>query len=131
MKGSNILPLNLIPLWLVSFAATAAMLLNGCSSLDPCENTFIRQVTSPNGKLKAVVFSRGCGATTSESVQISILEVNAPLPEEAGNVSVVEESNVYVNWLSSSQRQVIIPAASKIYTQEQKYGSITIIYKQS
>lgn len=117
--------------WQFFVAATAAMSLVGCSSLDPCENTLIRQATSPDGKSKAVVFSRGCGATTSESVQISILEANAPLPDEAGNIFVAEESNVYVKWLSPSQLQVSAPAASKIYTKEQKYGSITIFYKQS
>ena len=117
--------------WQFAVAATVAISFVGCSSFDPCENTFIRQAASPDGKLKAVVFSRGCGATTSETVQISILAANASLPHEAGNVFVVEESNVYVKWLSSSQLQVTAPAASKIYTKEQKYGSITIIYKQS
>jgi hypothetical protein len=115
--------------WQLVIVVAAAMSLMGCSAIDLCENTFIRQAGSPDGKLKAVVFSRGCGATTSESMEVSILEANASPPNGAGNIFGADVSNVYVKWLSSSQLQVTAPATSKVYTKEQKYGSITIIYK--
>jgi uncharacterized lipoprotein YmbA len=114
--------------WRFTITVTLAILFVGCSSFDPCENTFIRQAASPDGKLKAIVFSRGCGATTSETVQVSILDANASLPNEAGNILVVEEVNVYVKWLSASQLQVTVPTA-KIFEKQQRHGSITISYK--
>jgi len=106
-----------------------AIFLAGCNALDPCENVLLRQAMSLDGKLKAVVFSRGCGATTSESVQISILQASAVLPNEAGNIFVAEEANIYVKWLSTSQLQITVPAKAQIFHKQQKHGAIQIVYK--
>lgn len=40
---------------------TAATLLVGCDSV--CENEVIESVRSPSGRMQAVAFNRGCGAT--------------------------------------------------------------------
>ena len=37
-----------------------------------CGNDLVKEVPSPNGKMKAVVFQRDCGATTGFSTQISL-----------------------------------------------------------
>lgn len=40
---------------------------------DICGNKIIQEIPSPNRKLKAVIFTRDCGATTGFSTQISLL----------------------------------------------------------
>lgn len=109
----------------------ALCLLAGCASLnfDMCGNTITRQAISPDGKLKAVVFSRDCGATTSESVQVSLVEATAPLPDEAGNIFIAEQANIYIKWLSASKLQITVPANIKVSEQEAKYGAVVILYK--
>ena len=46
----------------------------------PCANTVSAEHISPDGKLRAVLFERDCGATTNWSSQISILRRTEPLP---------------------------------------------------
>jgi len=40
---------------------------------DPCGNTIVEALPSPDGSHKAVVFVRNCGATTDFSTQMSVL----------------------------------------------------------
>jgi hypothetical protein len=67
-----------------------AVVLAGCS--DMCGNEISQSVTSPSGSLKAVVFSRDCGATTGFSTQVSMLPETKSLPNEAGNVLVLNST---------------------------------------
>lgn len=109
--------------------AASPLLIAGCDSASRCENSMARQALSPNRQHKAIVFFRGCGATTDESAQVSILQANADLPDASGNVFVVEESNVYVEWLGDSKLQVTAPPGVKTFFKATTCGSITVIYK--
>jgi hypothetical protein len=52
-----------------------------------CGNRVVAEALSPNGRWKAVVFVRDCGATTSWATHVSILKPNAVLRgRDAGNV---------------------------------------------
>jgi hypothetical protein len=51
--------------------------LSGC--VDPCGNDVLKEVPSADGRLKAVVFQRDCGATTGLSTQVTILRSNERL----------------------------------------------------
>ena len=66
--------------------ASLLVLTQPCSGL--CGNDVIEEVVSPNGKTKALVFQRDCGATTGFSTQISILSYQARLPDKPGNVFI-------------------------------------------
>ena len=55
-----------------------------------CANTVITSSTSPNEKLKVVLFERSCGATTGFSSQISLLESGEDLSNEPGNIYIAE-----------------------------------------
>jgi hypothetical protein len=77
----------------------AGWLLGGCAVLisicvlvlsslfgGMCANDVIKEVVSPDGKKKVVVFQRNCGATTGFSTQASVLTVSRSLPNDGGNV---------------------------------------------
>lgn len=55
---------------------------------DLCGNTLLAETPSPEGNLRAVVFERNCGATTSFSTQVSVIESGSTLPNEGGNVFI-------------------------------------------
>jgi hypothetical protein len=55
-----------------------------------CGNTVLKSLSSPDGKLKAVVFERDCGATTGFSTQLSVLGAGDPLPNDEGNIFIAD-----------------------------------------
>ena len=80
----------------LAIVAVPVVLVGGCLALvdrafdGMCANDEIQTIASPDGTLKAVVFSRGCGATTGSSTQVSVLSANASLPNRGGNVFVAD-----------------------------------------
>ena len=77
---------------LAAFAGVAALLFVGCNQLldGMCGNEVLRTVLSPDGKIKAVLFERDCGATTGYSEQVSLLPAGAALPNEGGDTFVAD-----------------------------------------
>jgi hypothetical protein len=107
---------------------------------DMCGNSPIAEYPSPDGRLKAVVFERNCGATTGFSTQVSILRPNSELENEGGNLFVADTGNgrapagidggpeVRVRWLSNALVEVqyhpdvrISRASKKVYGAEVAY----------
>ncbi len=62
---------------------------------DMCGNQIISQVLSPDRALKAVLFTRDCGATTATSFQVSLLN-----PWDS--LSNADSGNVFVSYASPS-----------------------------
>ncbi|HEX8235416.1 MAG TPA: hypothetical protein VF600_05625 [Abditibacteriaceae bacterium] len=117
-------------------------LLSGCNLPDPCSNSIISQVASPDGQQKAVVFDRDCGATTGFSTQVSILPVGDALPNDGGNLFVIDDNHgavpsaptssgpsVYVKWLSSTNLLIAYDKRGRTYGMDKQFGSVTISYK--
>lgn len=59
---------------------------------DPCDNDVVAVLPSPRGEHRVVVFVRGCGATTSNSTQVSLLERDEPLGSGGGNLLIVDDN---------------------------------------
>ncbi len=68
----------------------AAFALTSFSLAGDCGNDPISEIQSPDKSLKVVIFQRDCGATTGFSTQVSILSAKRTLPNESGNVMVVD-----------------------------------------
>ena len=82
-----------------------ASLLSGCG--DTCENVPSQTVASPSGALKAIVFSRNCGATTGFNTQVSVLRAADSLLEEGGNTYISGASiSIAVHWSNDSALQI-------------------------
>src|SRR5438105_4350663 len=85
---------------------SALLLLCGCTP-NLCANTQITEYVSPDRNLKAVVFRRACGATTKETVQVSILPAKKLLPNKGGNVFVADGTPmVVVRWLTAGRLSI-------------------------
>jgi hypothetical protein len=89
-------PLFLLPL-VVSLVA--------CSSA--CENDVLSQATSPSGRLKAVAFTRNCGATTGFNVQVSILASGSRLRNVKGNAFIADQAKLQsLKWIGETLVEV-------------------------
>ena len=97
------------------------------NQLSPCKNLVKTELKSPDGKLKAVVFGRDCGATVSENTEISILSANDILPNNEGNVFIEDrgyEPDVYLRidlqWLEPRKLIIGYDHRTRIFKQEQE-----------
>src|SRR5712672_2756093 len=66
-------------------------LLGVSSACDDCDNSVEREVIAPGGERKAVVYNRGCGATTGNSLQISVVSHQKSV-QGKGNVLIVDDT---------------------------------------
>src|SRR6185295_14223843 len=98
-----------------------AFLLAGCA--DPCSNTTIAEVTSPDGKYVATAFIRDCGATTDFSPQVHLRPVGERAAQ-TGNVFVGDHSDkVEIAWLSATQ--LVIYSDCMVVRHETNHHGIT------
>ena len=82
---------------------------------------------SPDDRMKAVVFFRDAGATTSSSYQLSVLNSNEEFPDSSGNV-FISYSDILIEWQDNSTLLVFILEDKPIFKQEAMVDSIAIKY---
>jgi hypothetical protein len=73
---------------------------------DMCGNENVQKVPSPNGEKVAYIFTRDCGATTSPSPKLSILNKDENLPNKSGN-TFKSDNEFSIGWLSNIKLQLI------------------------
>ena len=97
-----------------------------------CANTVYQVIESPDKTYKAVLFERNCGATTGFSTQVSVVPIDFSLPEEEGNVFIVDghpdNSGLKLNWRSGTQL-TINNADPQAFKAEERMDSVTIEYE--
>jgi hypothetical protein len=123
------------------FVAMTASCARIESHLAGCGNDVVKEVTSPNGKMKAVLFERDCGATTSSTSQISLLSSGRSLPNEIGNLFVAGKDDgrapgapwggpmVEVSWTDDTHLLVKYDNRASISKREESFGNINIRYE--
>lgn len=105
----------------------------GCDSflLGEAENDIIRVIPSPDGKHEIVLFSRGSGATSGFNMQATILEKGEALPNECGNVFIVDKGEATVSWRSDQSVQVVFDPEVRIFKQEASVSDVTFDYQKN
>lgn len=81
-----------------------------------CQNKVLKEIVSPNGQLKAVLFARECGS--ANGVQLSVLSAGDALPNKPGNVFAQDQQSVTVAWDGDTTLNVRYEAGSKTYVKE-------------
>ncbi|HXI69717.1 MAG TPA: DUF5412 family protein [Verrucomicrobiae bacterium] len=75
--------------------------LVGCSQ--PCSNSLVSKIVSPDGKFEATAFIRDCGATTDFSPQVYLCSKGERV-KDVGNVFIGNHSDkIEIQWLSPTQ----------------------------
>src|SRR2546425_106213 len=105
-----------------------------------CGNRVLSLVPSPDDHLQAVVFERDCGATSDFSTQVALLRRGAPLPNEGGNVLVVDTDHgqapsgpgggpvVTVRWVSGDSLEIGFHRRARIFRRADAVGTVRIVY---
>lgn len=102
--------------------------LSACDQI--CENEVTQSMTSPSGKLKLVVFHRGCGATTDSNTQASIIKATDSLPNDSGNILIVDDKiPVQINWLSEERVSISGLGSAKVFKQEHSSSGVAVAYQ--
>jgi hypothetical protein len=103
--------------------------LGGC---DPaCENEISRDLTSPDGSHRVVLFSRNCGATTGFNTQSTILRRDEHLLDEGGDAFVLDgQDSARVSWTQGGRLSVEIADDVAIFKKENSVRGIEIDYSR-
>ena len=135
-----------ISLWLAGTCLALALVGVAylSSSLEPeCENDVLAEFPSPDGKNKAIVFQRDCGATTGFSTQVSVLRTGQALDGRGGNVFVGDTNHgaapmgprggpsLRVGWVGREALLVSHHPAVRVFAAEPEVGGVRITYRVS
>jgi len=111
-----------------------------CSTF--CDNQVVNTVPSPDGKHKAVLFWRDCGATAWGG-DVSIIDARDDLPNRAGNilrlggawVAASRPGNrgsvlrVEVTWESSAAVLIKYDPRAEVYKRETFRDGVSVVYR--
>jgi hypothetical protein len=112
--------------------------LSGCGVL--CTNQTVTSLQSPDGKHRAILFMRECGATTDYTTQVSVVASAWPF-HDIGNVFIADGYDrdvkrgswggpwAEISWVSSQQLLVTYDAHSRIFTQNATAHGVRITYR--
>lgn len=123
-------------LGLLGFAALALGLVGfsfyNVMTLDvvQCENTVVAKYPSPSGEHQAVVFDRGCGATTPVSTHLSLLKTGEAIDEAGGNALSVRGLNSDamgdLTWNSDKELTIEVLTEDLLIEQDRYTVDVTI-----
>ena len=100
---------------------------SGCG--EKCKNESISVIASPDGKTKAVVFHRNCGANTAPNTQVSVLPAYSDLPNIPGNALVLDsDAAVEIKWISDSMLSISGLGTARVSQQQEEANGVTIAY---
>ena len=110
--------------------AVVAMAFLSCNDAGLCENSAQVEIPSPDQRLGAWVFIRGCGATTKNSVHVTVLPAGSPPPADAGNTFAREPvSAVRVEWSSKDQLLITHQRGGNVFKQESEVAGVAVSYR--
>lgn len=122
----------------VLMPTACCFLISACS--DPCANTIVSRVPSPDGRREAVLFQRDCGATTGFSTQISILNGSQQLTG-GGNAFSADDNHgaaqaeswggswADLKWSTPDRLIVRYAAKSRLFKQDESVSGVQIVYQ--
>ena len=115
---------------MVLLLTAIVVLLSGCSGL--CSNTVQQRIASLDGKLEAVAFIRDCGATTTASAQISIVDQDERV-SGTGNALTTElvgaGDGLGVRWLGPDHVEISLPPDAEVFRRNEAVSGVRISYR--
>ncbi|MFO1057194.1 MAG: hypothetical protein U1E53_09525 [Dongiaceae bacterium] len=97
-----------------------------------CEVTERASIPSPDGRHRAVVFSRDCGATTGFSTQLALLGAADRLSIGSDAALVVDgRHELDVRWTADRSVAVAVPKGDRVYRRAASQSDVTILYRDA
>jgi hypothetical protein len=115
------------------------LLTSSCNILGEPKNELIKEDSDCNSEYKAVLFLQYAGATSDNSIQLSIIKKHQKLNNKMiGNIftadsdhgrTVIDNSRASFEWLSCDTLRVTYDSRLRIFKQQAIYKDFVIIYK--
>lgn len=105
-----------------------------------CESELEQSYLSPNKSKKVLVFSVGCGATTGNSTQISIVDADYNLENgDTGNIFIADDDHgkahvygktihIYVVWQDDKNIEISYGKDARIFKNKLSKNGVTVHY---
>jgi hypothetical protein len=112
-------------------AILLACLLSSCNF---CQNEISTEVFSSDNVWKFVTFNRSCGATSSDSFQLSILNAHSKLDGRSANAFIADNNHgattfvAEAHWISDRAIQVTYSSKARVFKAEPSVNGINIQY---
>jgi hypothetical protein len=105
-----------------------ALLFSACSGTQ-CVNSILERAGSPDGTTDAILFNRGCGATTGGSTQVALVGAGEPLPDRPANVFVTEHvATVSIEWLGPRHLTIRFRDGTAIAKEEPSVNGVDVTF---
>lgn len=137
----SLLAKSVVSALFAALAVSAAGVYWFHSSFGPlCANEVISETASPDGKLRAIVFQRDCGATTGFSTQVALLPRTEKFEESTASFFSADTNHglipsgpgggpeVAVHWNSHASLVVSHHPDARIFRSESKSNNVQIQY---
>lgn len=120
------------------FLYIVVVIFSKCNIAGDCENQVLLKIINNSKSHKIVKFDRGCGATTSNNIQLSVLKFSDSLSNEAGNIFISDSSEgvaneedigVQVYWLNDSSIKIIYPKDLQVFKKDSLVNNFKVIYE--
>lgn len=97
---------------------------------DACANDVIETLTSPDEEKIAYIFSRNCGATTSVSYMLTILDAQEELENKAGNAFRADQT-FSAEWSGNEKMTIHYPSGAEIFKKKKRFQQVTLLVKET
>jgi hypothetical protein len=103
-----------------------------------CNNHVFQQITNNSKTFRIVKFDRGCGATTGNSIQLSVVNYNDSLPNETGNLFISNskvggyierDTSVQASWLDDTTIMIRHDKDLEIFKKDSMVERTRIVYE--
>ena len=124
---------------LIPICALLLIGLPGCSEIT-CSNRTVKTIESPDGKHRAILFMRECGATTDYTTQISVVNSSSPF-QNVGNAFIADTYDpdakrgnwggpwAEIAWASSKRLIVTYDGRSRVFRRKASVDGVEIVYQ--
>jgi hypothetical protein len=103
-----------------------------------CNNHVYQEINNNSKTFRIVKFDRGCGATTGNSIQLSVVSYNDSLPNETGNLFISNskvggyierDTSVQASWLDDTTIMVRHDKDLEIFKKDSMVERTRIVYE--
>jgi hypothetical protein len=113
------------------------IVISGCG--EPCNYALLSETKSPDMRLKAIVFQRGCGVPIDSSTQISVLNSRESRWGQ-GNLFIVGDDhhngspgntplkNITVHWESNTSLKISYPKNTQVLLKNPNIAGVAVSY---
>lgn len=125
----------------MTFTAAARALLSinfliitsSCGIFSECEDKILVQSVNRSGDRTAVAFVRSCGATTGESLHISIVEGSKLGLVDKGKIMILDDPKGLITkedltWINNREIEIKIPASNGTFLRRNSQSGVNISY---